>query len=360
LTLLHKGEALENFPYLEKQPFDDKLFQQAEFWFNRIPWDNIQPIQNRARFLHKRARLVFKPFWIIKYRWEGNVYQHLLDGAFRSVAGNLIYEKDLQLVNLVRKDKPLYPEGDIDTAMFPSECPVCNHEQHYNPDECIHFCENCHRALEISDGTIHDKTYYVLRDGLEGPVRDPILFLPMWAYELYITTHDTKETFNLSSYLKMTGEKVGGKPQCADEENLILVPALKHFAGKRGDEMFCRILRNLTWAKKQMITDKVNLDINARFLGATMTRKEAQGLIPFLLYSLIDKPTSMRLNKLTVQKFLENITIHVDTSFLVLVPLKEQNRQYINPLLKMGIPKTYLDGTWVKEWIRTAYFRKHK
>lgn len=362
VKMLRRSDTAEHFPFLEPLPFREDLFKQAEFWFRRIPWGELQPIQNRSRFLHRRARLVFKPFCIVKYSWDGDIYFNLLDGANRAVAGNLVYKGDQAMSGFIEKDRGLYPEGDIEAKMIPSECPVCNYEQHYRSDECIHFCENCYRALELSRGKIEELSYYFLDNGLVGNRQNPNIFLPFWAFELYLTfsMDGTTETCTLGSYLHKLGKKMKGKPEYAGDDNLIFVPALKHYGGMRPDEMFCRIVKDVTNAKKRIVTDKLNLDVPVKFTGATLTREEATDLIPFLLYGLFDQPTAMRMNKRTVQKYLENITVHIDTSFLILVPFQEQNRQYINPVMSFGIPVTFMNGTWMKEWIRTAYFRKRR
>jgi len=318
----------------------------------------MRPLQNKTEFFHKRARLVFKPFWIVQYDWEGDSFRQLLDGDTRIVAGNLILEKDLNISEYIKKDEPLYPEGDISLKIIPSECPICNHEQHYSPSECIHFCNNCYRALELSHGEIQDLTYYYVDDGMKVSNNEPINFIPFWAFELMITFNDSGETNTLSSYIKKITEDQGTTSQFKSRENMIFIPALKYYGGNRSDDLFCRLMHELTYSEKQIITDKLNVNIKANFVGATLTSDEAKRLIPFLLYALIDKPTSMRLDKLEVQKYFENVTIHIDTSFLILVPFSKKERNLFNPLLRSHIPETYINGTWMKEWIRTAYFKK--
>jgi len=358
LTMLQRGQVLEDFPYLVPTGVGEELFQQAEFWFNRIPWDEIKAIQYRARFIHRKVMLVFKPFWIVKYKWDHDHFVQLLDGVFNSVAGNLVYEKDMLLPSFIEKEKPIYPEGDMVAKILPSECPVCNHEQHYKSDECIHFCNNCYRALELTNGKIKEMEYYTVREGLTSTRDKKTLFLPFWAIEAYIVPENSNDTFTLGSYINKIGEELKGKPGFLAKENMFFIPALKYFGGFRIDEMFCKIVKELSWSEKQIIPEKINLDMNARFMGATLTSEETLEMIPFLIYSLLDKPTEMRMNKLTVLKYLENITIHTDTTYLVMIPFHEHYQHYTNPLLSFNVPKTFIGGTWVKEWIRTSYFRR--
>jgi hypothetical protein len=329
---LRAREVQEGAPFLPWAPVAERSYREIERWRGQDLDERLETVAKHGEYLFPRRSLIYRPYWLLRLKVEGEEQLVLVDGSFATIAGHP-QEDEWHALQRLAIDDPL----GADTPSYrlvhvvASRCPDCGAEAAFDPRDLLTPCPTCHLALQPEPTGLRIVPYahaFADQEDLDAT------YLPFWTFPFRVAIDGGAPATRLEEYTHRLFP-AALPPGFAPVGERLWVPAFRLLGTESGDEAFRHLAEWIHAAHLEVRTGKVPIGGEARLQGASVPEADARALGRYVLFGLHGKASAARLNTLLMQRGIMGAGLELGPAALVMVAFRREGADLVAGTLRL-------------------------